>query len=328
MTPFEGHERQAATMLDAAASGRLHHGWILAGPQGIGKGAFARAMALRLLADASGPPIMEQGLEVPPSHPIARVMAAGSHPDYAELACLEKEKEGTRARNISVDQIRGLSRLIQSAPSLSHRRVVVIDSADDLERSAANALLKNLEEPPADMLFLLVAHAPARLLPTIRSRCHVLRFDLLKDAEMRRVLRAHLGSEISDAELDVLARAGEGSPGKALRYAGLQLAEIERILVAIATHGDPDNRERLMLAKILSTKVAKPRFEAFLERAPAFIAQAARGLQGAALGNALTHWDAARQLASGAIILSLEPGSVVFELAGHVAALAPSRMAA
>lgn len=328
MTPFEGHERQATTMLEAATSGRLHHGWILAGPQGIGKGAFARAMALRLLADAAGPPIMEQGLEVPPEHPIARIMAAGSHPDYAELECLEKEKEGTRARNISVDQIRGLSRLIHSVPSLSRRRVVVIDSADDLERSAANALLKSLEEPPADMLFLLVAHAPARLLPTIRSRCHVLRFDPLDDAAMRRILRVHQGEGMSDTELDVLLRAGEGSPGKALRYAGLHLAEMEQALIAIATHGDPDNRERLALAKMLSGKAAKPRFEAFLERAPAFIAQAARGLQGAALGNALTHWDAARQLASGAVILSLEPGSVVFELARHVAALAPSRIAA
>jgi DNA polymerase-3 subunit delta' len=327
MTPFEGHERQAATMLEAATAGRLHHGWILAGPQGIGKGAFARAMALRLLADAAGPPITGEGLAVPPDHPIAHIMAAGSHPDYAELECLEREKEGGRARNISVDQIRGLSRLIHSVPSLSRRRVVVIDSADDLERSAANALLKSLEEPPADMLFLLVAHAPARLLPTIRSRCHVLRFDPLNDAMMRRILRAQ-DTSLGEEELTVLLRAGEGSPGKALRYAGLNLAEMERTLAAIATHGDPDNRERLALAKLLSGKAARPRYEAFLERAPAFIARAARELHGPALGHALSHWDAARQLASGAVVLSLEPGSVVFELAGHVAALSSARLAA
>lgn len=326
MTLFEGHEQQVKTMLEAASSGRLHHGWILAGPQGIGKGAFARAMALRLLADAAGPPITTNGVDVPPDHPVARIMAAGSHPDYAELECLEREKEGTRARNISVDQIRGLSRLIHSVPSLSHRRVVVIDSADDLERGAANALLKSLEEPPADMLFLLVAHAPARLLPTIRSRCHVLRFDPLNDDAMRRILRVHQGDDMGDAELDVLLRAGEGSPGKALRYAGLHLAEMEQALTAISTHGDLDNRERLALVKMLSGKAAKPRFEAFLERAPAFIAQAARTLQGDALGNALSHWDEARQLASGAVILSLEPQSVVFELASHVAALAPSHL--
>ncbi len=330
MTPgamtIEGHDRQAAAMLEAAASGRLHHGWILAGPQGIGKGAFARAMALRLLADAAGPPVDRPGLAVPPDHRIAHIIAAGAHPDYVELECLEKD--GVRARNISVDQIRGLQRLIHSVPSLSSRRVVVIDSADDLERSAANALLKSLEEPPADMLFLLVAHAPARLLPTIRSRCHVLRFDPLDDAAMRRIVRAQRPGEMSEEELDVLVRAGGGSPGKALRYAGLNLADMERALTAIAAHGDPDNRERLALARAFSTKAARPRYEAFLERAPAFIAQAARSRRGRALGDALAHWEAARQLAAGAIVLALEPGSVTFELGGHVAALAPSHAAA
>ncbi len=325
MTPLVGHDRQAAAMLDAARAGRLHHGWILAGPKGIGKARFARAIALRLLAEAAGPPIDRDGIEVPVDHPIRRIIEAGSHPDYAELECLEKES-GT-ARNISVDQIRGLQRLIHSVPSLSHRRIVVIDSADDLERSAANALLKSLEEPPADMVFLLVAHAPARLLPTIRSRCHVLRFDGLDDDAMQGIIRA-AQPDLSADEIDVLVRAGEGSPGKALGFAGLNLAEMERALTSIAAHGDRDNRERLLLAKMLSGKAAKPRYEAFLERAPAFIARAARVRQGAALGEALDRWEAARQLAAGAVILSLEPGSVVFELAGHVAALAPSAVAA
>jgi DNA polymerase-3 subunit delta' len=297
----------------------MHHGWILAGPRGIGKGSFARAMAMRLLADAAGPAIPGDTLDVPSDHPTRRLIAADAHPDYAELYCLEKDS-GT-ARNISVDQIRGLQRLIQSAPSLSSRRIVVIDSADDLERGAANALLKNLEEPPADMLFLLVSHAPGRLLPTIRSRCRTLRFDGLSDDAMGVILRREQGS-LPAEELDALIRAGEGSPGQALRFAGLAIADMEQALAAIAADGDPGNRQRLMLAKSMASKTARPRYEAFLERAPAFIAAAARQRQGAALGKALEHWEAARQLAGGAIILSLEPGAVVFELAGHVAALA------
>lgn len=319
MTSLFGHDEQARTLLSAARSGRLHHGWILAGPRGIGKASFARAMALRLLAEAAGPPVSGEGLDVPQDHPIRRLFEADAHPDYAELFCLEKDS-GT-ARNITVDQIRGLQRLIQSAPSMSSRRIVVIDSADDLERGAANALLKNLEEPPADMLFMLVSHAPGRLLPTIRSRCRTMRFDPLGDDALRSVLRA-ADDSLSPDELDALTRAGEGSPGKALRYAGLNIADMEEALAAIAADGDPGNRQRLILAKSLASKAARPRYEAFLERAPAFIAASARQRQGADLGKALDHWEAARQLASGAIILSLEPGAVVFELAGHVAALA------
>ncbi|HKY81205.1 MAG TPA: AAA family ATPase [Sphingobium sp.] len=315
-----GHDAQAGMLLAAARSGRLHHGWILAGPRGIGKASFARAMAMRLLAEAAGPLPEGEGLGLAPDHPTRKLIEAEAHPDYAELACLEKDS-GT-ARNITVDQVRGLQRLIQSAPTFSSRRLVVIDSADDLERGAANALLKSLEEPPADMLFLLVSHAPGRLLPTIRSRCRTLRFDPLDDTGMRTVLRA-TDPDLSPDEIDALVEAGEGAPGKALRYAGLDIADMERTLAAIAADGDPGNRRRLALAKALSGKSARPRFEVFLERVPAFIAEAARQRSGAALGAALDHWEAARQLAAGAIILSLEPGAVAFELAGHVAALAP-----
>lgn len=321
MTMLVGHDAQGDMMLAAARGGRMHHGWILAGPRGIGKGSFARAVALRLLADAAGPPITAAGLAVPEDHPVRRLMEATAHPDYAELAPLEKES-GT-ARNISVDQVRGLSRLIHSAPSLSTRRIVVIDSADDLERGAANALLKTLEEPPADMLFLLVSHAPGRLLPTIRSRCRTIWFDALDAPAMRTVLKAHDAS-LSVREIEALVRAGAGSPGQALRFAGLNLDDIEQTLQTLSTSGDPANRQRLALAKALSSKSARPRYEAFLERAPAFIAQVARTRQGPELGAAIDHWEKARHLAGGAVILSLDPGAVVFELAGHVAALAPA----
>lgn len=320
MTSLLGHDAQAQAMLAAAHGGRMHHGWILAGPKGIGKAGFARALALRLLAEAAGPAVSEPGLAVPDNHPIRRLIEAGAHPDYAELSPLEKD--GVAARNISVDQVRGLHRLIQSSPSLSTRRLVVIDSADDLERGAANALLKTLEEPPADMLFLLVSHAPGRLLPTIRSRCRMLRFDPLDAGDMRAVMKS-VDESLSPQEIDALVRAGQGSPGKALRYAGLNLSDIEAALNAIATQGDPGNRQRLALAKALSIKSAKPRYEAFLERVPAYLADAARQRQGAAMGDALDRWEKARQLAGGAIILSLDPAAVVFELATHVAALAP-----
>ena len=322
MTRLLGHDVQARMLIAAAGSGRMHHGWILAGPRGIGKGGFARALSMRLLADAAGPPVIGDGLTVPADHPIRKLIEASAHPDYAELSPLEKD--GVAARNISVDQVRGLQRLIHSAPSLSDRRIIVIDSADDLDRGAANALLKILEEPPANLLFFLVCHAPGRLLPTIRSRCRTLRFDPLDDSAMRAVLKT-VHETLSPQEVDALVRAGNGSPGQALRYAGLNLSDIEQVLAGLASTPDPGNMRRLALAKALALKSAKPRYEAFLERAPAFIAEAARHRQGSALGEALDHWEKARHLAGGAVILSLDPAAVVFELAGHVAALAPPR---
>ena len=330
MTSLLGQEAQARTLLEGARGGRMHHGWILAGPRGIGKGSFARAAARRLLAEAAGAPEHEPeqgaGFDLPPDNPNARLFDAGTHPDYAELQRLEKDN-GDLARNISVDQVRGLQRLLGAVPSLSGRRIVVIDSADDMERSAANALLKNLEEPPTGTLFLLVAHAPARLLPTIRSRCRMLRFAGLNDDAMRVVLRRHL-PDMSTDEVDTLTRAGDGSPGRALGYAGLGLSEIEAALTAIATDGDPTNARRLALAKSLSGKAARPRYEALLERAPAYLATMARQRQGSALRDALVAWEEAKHLAAGAIILSLDPASVVFDLCSHVARLAPHRDAA
>lgn len=324
MTSLLGHERQVSDILKAAASGRMHHGWLLAGPKGVGKASFARAIALRLLADAAGPPSMFPGLDVSEDHPVAHLFRAGTHPDYAELTRLEKDS-GDLARNITVDQVRALQRLLNNAPSMSHRRIILIDSADDLERGAANALLKNLEEPPAGTIFLLVSHAPSRLLPTIRSRCRMLRFGPLAPDRTRSVLQSHLPEEKPD-EIEALVRISEGAPGRALRFAGLGIASIEQALKEIAQDGDPGNGKRLALARSLSGKPARARYEAFLERVPSFLAEAARERRGPALQQAIAAWERSRQISSGALILALDPAAVAFELTTCVATLAQDRM--
>jgi DNA polymerase-3 subunit delta' len=317
VSDFVGQEAQVQAFLAANAGARMHHGWILAGPKGLGKASFARAAATRLLAEAAGPPPGGEGLFVPAGHQVRSLVEAGTHPDFMYLTRLERETTGELARNISVDQIRSLQRLFSNSPSLSSRRVIIIDAADDLERGAANALLKNLEEPPAGTLFLLVGHAPGRLLPTIRSRCRMLRFSPLDDRQMEAVLRAQL-PDADASEIAALVKAGEGSPGRALSFAGLDLAGIEESLAAIAKEGDPDNARRLGLARALATKAARPRYEAFLERAPAFIAARARHSRHG-LPVAIKAWEDARQLAASAIPLSLDPATVVFEMCGHVA---------
>ncbi|WP_174275403.1 AAA family ATPase, partial [Sphingomonas bacterium] len=178
-----GHDDAVAAFREAARSDRLHHSWLLAGPQGVGKASFAQLAARWLLAGAP------EGFAIADEHPSARLLAAGSHPDFKLLERLTKDKSEERARSIGVDQVRALQPLFATTPSLSQRRVVVIDAIDDLERSAANALLKNLEEPPVGTIFLLVSHAPGRLLPTIRSRCRLLRFGRLGAAQCETVLR-------------------------------------------------------------------------------------------------------------------------------------------
>lgn len=315
MSAILGHGAQRAELLQAAASGKMHHGWILAGSRGIGKASLAREIALSLL--------IGEGDEVSPDHPAARLFAAGTHPDYAELRRAEKDS-GDFARNITVEQVRSLHRLLESAASIADRRVILIDSADDMERGAANALLKNLEEPPRGVVFLLISHAPARLLPTIRSRCRMLRFAPLPDPDMRTLLAGQVAAD----ELEGLIATAQGSPGRALAFAGLGIHEMLAGLARIAAGGDADNIERLALAQTLSARAARPRYEAFLEQAPAYLARAARQRQGEGLAAALHGWEAARRLAGGAIILSLDPATVVFELCGHVAALAQKPQAA
>ena len=160
MTPLFGHEAAIAAFRVGLDQQRLHHAWLITGPRGIGKALLADKAALRVLAEAAGPPVEGAGLNVPDDHPIARLVAAGSHPDYRFLERLENKSGTGLARNISVDQVRELGELFAVTPALSPWRAVVIDSVDDLEASAANALLKMLEEPPPNSLFLLVSHRP------------------------------------------------------------------------------------------------------------------------------------------------------------------------
>lgn len=324
---LHGHHDAIAALRDAARAERLHHAWLLAGPQGIGKARFADLAAHRLLAEAADPLLAAEGLDLPGDHPTASLIRAGSHPDFARIERLANDKTGELARSIKVDQVRRLQRLFATTPTFSARRVIVIDAIEDMEREGANALLKNLEEPPAGTLFLLVSHAPGRLLPTIRSRCRLLRFGPLGAADMRAVLRAALPTADA-AEIDALAAIGGGAPGTALRFAGLDIAGLDAAIDRIATHGDPTNALRSALARTLSPKAAQPRYEAFLDRAPSRIAAAARAGGGGALDRTIALWRQARTIADRAIHLSLDPQTTVFELAGLVARLAPEGIGA
>lgn len=323
MPRLRGHGEAVAAFLDAARSGRLHHAWLLAGPQGIGKALFADEAARWLLATAAGPGFSLDGLAAPADHPAASLLAAGSHPDFKRLSRLARDRSEGLARSITVDQVRGLQPLFATTPSMSPRRVVVIDAIDDMERSAANALLKNLEEPPTGTVFLLVSHAPGRLLPTIRSRCRLLRFTPLAHADARAALAEAL-PDAEPEEVDELARISGGAPGHAIRFAGIDIAGLDAAIERLAVHGDPANAIRATLGRTLGVKTAQARYEAFLERAPSRIAAAARSQASGDLAGTVALWRQARDIADRAVSQSADPQLTVFEIAGLVAQLAPS----
>ena len=316
-----GQDRAVEQFASAWASRKLHHAWLLAGPKGLGKATFAHAAARRVLAEAVGPSFDLPGVETDSDHRIGKLVDAGSHPDMRRLERLPKEKGEGLARDITVNQIRELGEFMGMTAALSAWRVAVIDSMDELNREAANALLKMLEEPPANTLFFLVSHAPGRLLPTIRSRCRRLDFQKLGDDAMTSILEAHAPA-LAASERERIIAMSFGSAGRALAFAELGLAKLEDAAMAILRHGDPTNARRSELASELGKKAAGERYAAFLDLAPSLIAREARKLEGGPRERALEAYARTRELAAIAPRLSLDPAATVFQIGGYLAEVA------
>lgn len=319
---IRGQDIAIGRFLDAWRGGTMHHAWLLSGPRGVGKASFARLAASRVLADAAGPAVGGSGLEPPDEHPMARLVAAGSHPDFRWVERIENKSGTALQRNITVDQVRELGELFTVTPSLGDWRVVVIDSVDDLEKGGANALLKMLEEPPANCLFLLVSHVPGRLLPTIRSRCRRLDFQALGDDVMASVLEDQAPGVSEETRRALIGVAG-GSAGRALAYANLDLTPLAEQAEAILREGDATNAARSKLAQALGAKGAAERYAAFLDMVPSLIAREARRLDGAPRDRALDAYANAREAGRLALRLSLDPATTAFRMGTILASIAP-----
>lgn len=320
-----GHDKAVEQFRRALDTRALHHAWLLAGPKGVGKATFALAAARRLLADAAGPVSDLRGLEIPQEHKAAQLIAAGSHPDMRWLQRAINEKTGNLNRSISIGQVRALGDFMTLSPALSPWRVAVIDSVDELEGPAANALLKMLEEPPPNSLFLLVSHTPGRLLPTIRSRCRRLGFEPLGDDAMASILEKQLPDSSAPQRSALIALAG-GSAGRALAFAALDLASLGEAAVDILRSGDPDNAKRSALAGQLARKASADRYSAFLDLLPSLVAKEARGLAEARRERALDAYGRVRELTALAPRLSLDPSATIFQLGGILASVAEPRV--
>ena len=173
---LSGHREAEQALLNAYRGDRIPHAWLIGGAQGIGKATLAYRMARFVLAhrDALAAGVRRaETLWVDPSNPVARHVAAGAHGGLLTLERSLNEK-GVMRTVITVDETRETISFFGSTAAVEGWRVCVVDTVDELNPNAANALLKVLEEPPRQSLFLLVSHAPARVLPTIQSRCRKL----------------------------------------------------------------------------------------------------------------------------------------------------------
>ncbi|CAN5151058.1 hypothetical protein BH10PSE3_BH10PSE3_28680 [soil metagenome] len=208
MFSIDGVEAAELAFLDALDRGRLHHAWLLTGPEGVGKATLAYRMARRLLGARPDPAFGALGSA--PTDFVSRQVAARSHPD---LMVLERATDDGKARkSIPVDEARLLPAFFANSPAVSPYRVAIIDAADDLNVNAANAVLKTLEEPPARGVILLVSHSPGRLLPTIRSRCRRLVVTAPPLSLAAGMVEQRAG--VSAHEAERLARMAKGAPGR------------------------------------------------------------------------------------------------------------------
>ena len=288
-----GQAAAQAAFLSAFNAGRLHHGWLLSGPRGVGKATLAWRIARFVLAtpDPGGQglfaeaPVQPQTLDIAPEHPVARRVASLSEPGLhlvrrggAGRGDAERAKAFNEARfsaEIRVEEVRRLARFITLSAPDGGRRVVIVDSADEMNVSAANALLKMLEEPPARTVMLLVSHRPARLLPTVRSRCRDLRLAPLAPDDLAAAL-AQAGAD-PGGRAAALAELSGGSVGVAVELLNLGGLELYAELVALAASLPVLDRSRaLALAEAAAARGAGDRCDLLFQLVDLLLARLAR----------------------------------------------------
>lgn len=277
-----GQQTAELAFLEAFGMGRMHHGWLITGPRGVGKATLAWRIARFLLTqpvdqdaglfgDAPPPPT---SLDVSPDHPVAHRIAALSEPGLFLLRRAVDEKKGTLKTVITVDEVRKLKNFFALSATEGGRRVVIVDCADEMNVNAANAILKLLEEPPENAVILMVAHQPARLLPTIRSRCRELRCAPLSPTDMDAAL-TQAGLPGSDGA--ALAALSGGSVGEAIRLTNLDGLQAYADLVELLS-GLPrlDRPRALKLADSATGKAKEARFDLLLRLFDLFLTRLAR----------------------------------------------------
>lgn len=276
-----GHAAQETAFLQAHASGRLHHAWMLTGPKGVGKATLAWRAARFLLATPSSDggmfaPPPPASLDITDSHPVARRLLQLAEPRNFLLRRGPNEKETALSQVISVEEVRKMKSFFALTAADGGHRTAIIDAVDEMNTAAANALLKLLEEPPPQVTLFLIAHQPARLLPTIRSRCRELRLAPLGPQELADAL-TQAGGEVAPEDRAPLAELSGGSVGEAFRLTNLDGLKLYTALTRLfASLPRLDRPQALALADLAGARGAAETFDLVVTLIDLLLARLAR----------------------------------------------------
>jgi DNA polymerase III subunit delta' len=296
-----GHAAAEGEFLNAYRSQRLAHAWLLGGPEGVGKATLAWRFARFILAEpdpTSARARDAHDLAVDFEAPAVRQALALAHPDIVVL----RRSWNAQAKNfyseIRVEDVRNALQLFQKSAGAGGWRICVVDSAEDLNRAGANALLKMIEEPPPRSLFLVVAHKPGQVLPTIRSRCRRVTLEGLGPADIARVIGG-LGepwSAAAEADVSRAASSANGSVREALKRIDPASAETGAMIAAAITRlPEVDFREIHRLADVVSARGAGDAFDGLMNALYDWLSARARaGGQAARLASIAEVWDKIR----------------------------------
>ncbi len=269
-----GHDAALAEAAGAISSGRMHHAWLISGPKGIGKATLAWRMARTLLKYGAGAPVPPD-LALSPDDPVFRKIKALSHPDLLLLR-RPVDKSDKIQGVIPVDEVRRALDLFALSAGEGGWRVCIVDSADDMNIAAANALLKILEEPPQKSIFLLISHSPGRLLPTIRSRCRKLTLSPLNDSDLENIMSSHF-PDLGKDELRLAASLAEGSAGNALALArGGGVEQFREMIALLMALPQPDLAALHALGDRLSRVNAGQDYDAMMQLLTRWLARMIR----------------------------------------------------
>jgi DNA polymerase III subunit delta' len=278
---LHGHAAAEATLAAALAGGRMHHGWLIAGPQGVGKATLAYRFARAALSRPDERDRAGRSLSVSSETTGSRQVRALSHPGLLVIRRPYVHKDKRFTASIPVEEVRRLRQFLAMSAEADAFRIVIVDTADELNIAAANALLKSLEEPPPRTIFLLLTAEPGRLLPTIRSRCRMLHLEGLTAAELEaaatQALEAEGGKLPAAGDWPLIHRLSGGSVRRALSLATTGgIALHEAIAKHLASLPNSDWVALHALSEKLAPAAANQQYELFFELLSGMLARLIR----------------------------------------------------